>query len=81
MGNVIGSSVFDLLAIMGITATTTPIAVPEQILNYDIWIMMACAVLLYIFAARKMSLGKTWGIFLSLAYAAYIYGVFALDPI
>lgn len=79
IGNVIGSNVFNLLAIMGITVTVIPIPIPEQILVYDIWVMLACAVLLYIFAAKRLSLGKTWGIFLSVAYVAYIYGVFALD--
>ncbi len=79
IGNVIGSNVFNLLAIMGITVTVIPIPIPEQILVYDIWVMLACAVLLYIFAAKRLCLGKVWGVFLSVAYIAYIYGVFALD--
>ncbi|KZL22476.1 calcium/sodium antiporter [Pseudovibrio sp. WM33] len=79
LGNVIGSNVFNLLAIMGITVTIIPIPIPEQILVFDIWVMLACAVLLYIFAAKRLCLGKAWGIFLSVAYVAYIYGVFALD--
>ncbi|KZL21593.1 Inner membrane protein YrbG [Pseudovibrio axinellae] len=79
LGNVIGSNVFNLLAIMGITVTVIPIPVPEQILVYDIWVMLACALLLYIIAAKRLCLGKVWGICLTAAYVAYIYVVFALD--
>ena len=75
LGNVIGSNVFNLLAIMGITATVIPIPIPQQILNFDIWVMLGCAALLYYFAARKVCLSKFWGTALCVGYVAYIYGV------
>ncbi|WP_102866948.1 calcium/sodium antiporter [Pseudovibrio exalbescens] len=81
LGNVIGSNLFNILAILGITSLIAPIPVPEQILEMDIWVMLGCAILLLIFAMRRMCLGRGWGLLLTAGYISYIYGVFALGKI
>lgn len=43
VGNILGSNVFNILCVMGLTALVRPIAVPEEILRRDAWVMLAMA--------------------------------------
>ncbi|MDD7910218.1 MULTISPECIES: calcium/sodium antiporter [Pseudovibrio] len=81
LGNVIGSNVFNILAILGITSVIAPIPVPEQILQMDVWVMLGCALLLLYFAGRRVCLSRGWGALLTIGYISYIYGVFALGKV
>lgn len=78
IGNVIGSNVFNLLAIMGITTVVVPLDVPLELMDLDIWVMLATAVLLLGLAHWRVCLGKLAGGVMVCAYAAYIYSVYAL---
>lgn len=71
-GNVVGSNVFNILGILGVTALVKPIAVPPEVLRLDIWVMSGVTVLLLIFAATGWRLAR-WeaGVFLAL-YALYM---------
>ncbi|MEP4031774.1 calcium/sodium antiporter [Roseibium polysiphoniae] len=79
IGNVIGSNVFNLLAIIGITTAIVPVEVPAEILKLDIWVMLACAVLLLVLAAKKICLGRISGFVLTAAYVLYIFTVYCLS--
>ncbi|MTI43652.1 cation:H+ antiporter [Roseibium hamelinense] len=79
IGNVIGSNIFNLLAIIGITTAVVPIDVPKEILVFDIWVMMGCAVLLLALAAFRVCLNKVSGAALTAAYLGYIYAVYAFS--
>ncbi|MBD8876108.1 calcium/sodium antiporter [Roseibium polysiphoniae] len=79
IGNVIGSNVFNLLAIIGITTAIVPVEVPAEILKLDIWVMLACAVLLLVLAAKKICLGRMSGFVLTAAYVLYITVVYYLS--
>ncbi|MBO6757452.1 MAG: calcium/sodium antiporter [Roseibium sp.] len=76
IGNVIGSNIFNLLAIIGITTAVIPVDVPAEILKLDIWVMLACAFILLGLAAFRVTLGKAMGIALTGAYCTYIYTVY-----
>jgi cation:H+ antiporter len=78
IGNVIGSNIFNLLAIIGITAVVVPIDVPPEVLKLDIWVMLACAILLMVLAACRICLGKISGLVMTGAYALYIASVYML---
>jgi len=78
IGNVIGSNIFNLLAIIGITAVVVPIDVPPEVLNLDIWVMLACALLLTVLAGFKVCLKKIAGLTMTAAYALYIATVYLL---
>lgn len=43
LGNVIGSNIFNILSILGITALIKPIPIPAEILQFDLWIMIAAS--------------------------------------
>ncbi|GGB35163.1 sodium:calcium antiporter [Roseibium aquae] len=76
IGNVIGSNIFNLLAIIGITTAVVPIDVPAEILKLDIWVMLGCAVLLLGLAAYRVTLNRTAGVVFVGAYCAYVYAVY-----
>ena len=44
VGNAVGSNIFNLLAILGITALVRPIGVPEAVLEFDLPMMIAVAI-------------------------------------
>lgn len=77
VGNVVGSNIFNIGSIMGITALVQPMAVDASILRVDIWIMLACALLIAGLAHWKVKLGKFVGIVMTTLYAIYIAIQFA----
>ncbi len=79
IGNVIGSNVFNLLAIIGITATVVPIEVPQEVLHLDVWVMLGCAVLLTALAGFRICLGRISGLVMTSAYCLYIFAVYSLS--
>ena len=71
-GNVIGSNVFNVLGILGATAVVHPLVVPPEIARVDIWIMLAAALLLMVFALSERRIARSEGVLLLAAYAAYL---------
>jgi cation:H+ antiporter len=79
IGNVIGSNLFNLFAVMGVTtlvAGERGIKVPEHLLAFDLWVMLGSAALLIPFAFLHKSITRTWGIIFLAAYVLYIYFIF-----
>ena len=75
IGNVIGSNLFNLLGIMGITAMVTDIPVPASFMSMDLWIMFGTALILVPIAIFRAPINRlTGGVFLS-AYVGYIIWV------
>ncbi|WP_306141385.1 calcium/sodium antiporter [Roseibium sp. MMSF_3412] len=81
IGNVIGSNIFNLLAIIGITAVVVPIDVPPEVLKLDVWVMLACAVLLAVLSGFRICLGKISGLAMTAAYCLYITTVYMLGHV
>ncbi|NHF73878.1 calcium/sodium antiporter [Paracoccus xiamenensis] len=71
LGNVIGSNLFNILAIMGVTAFFGPLDVPDQMLRFDLWFMLATTALLGPFLFRHIAVGRLAGGVLIAIYAAY----------
>ena len=72
LGNVIGSNMFNLLAIIGIASFVGDIPVANGILGFDIWVMLGASALLIPFVFFKQNITKGWGVILSALYATYI---------
>ncbi len=72
LGNVIGSNMFNLLAIIGVASLVGPIDVSDKILSFDIWIMLASSLLLIPFVFFKMNITRAWGGVLTALYVAYV---------
>jgi cation:H+ antiporter len=72
LGNVIGSNMFNLLAIIGITAVIGPIPVDPEFLRFDLWVMLAASLLIVPFVFFKQDIGRVWGVILTGLYVAYV---------
>ncbi len=72
LGNVVGSNLFNMLAVMGPVVMIQPIEISEQILNFDIWVMLAATLLLFVFMAFRGRVTKIEATFLLGSYIAYI---------
>ena len=72
IGNVIGSSIFNLLGIAGVTALVSPIDVGAQFIEADIGILLAASAGVVVLALALGRLGRRAGLLLLTAYAAYI---------
>jgi len=75
LGNVLGSNIFNLLFILGVTAIATPIIIAEQLIRKDAPIMVGIS-LLTLMLALDGNLGWIDGVILLLCLIAYT--VFAL---
>ena len=71
-GNVIGSNIFNVLGILGITALVEPLAVAPQIAAFDIWVMTAATAALIAVAVTGWRITRGEGAALLAAYVAYI---------
>jgi len=78
IANVLGSNIFNVAGVLGITAVIKPIQVNPRILNFDYWWMMGFLVLLLlmIFIFRQRKISRIEGGFLIVVYAVYIYLLF-----
>jgi len=75
IGNLMGSNLFNILTVLGITAVIQPLqVVDQQLLALDVWVMLGFAVLLLplVFFAKKLQLSWRQGTVLLGCYAAYI---------
>jgi len=76
LGNLIGSNIFNLMAVLGITSMIMPITVIDQgLLNNDIFWMLGISFLIFplVFFPKGLRLGWRDGTILLLVYAAFIY--------
>ncbi|MGV0035601.1 MAG: sodium:calcium antiporter [Candidatus Azotimanducaceae bacterium WSBS_2022_MAG_OTU7] len=71
IGNVVGSNLFNILAILGITSLLTDIVDPE-FLQFDLWVMLGCSIILWIFVLTKGTINRATGGFFLVGYFSYL---------
>ncbi len=71
LGNILGSNLFNILGILGITAVITPLQVPQEIMSFDIWVLLGATVILLVFAMTGGRICRREGAIMLLAYAGY----------
>jgi cation:H+ antiporter len=79
LGNLIGSNIFNIASVLGLTALIKEIPVTEvQILSRDIFWMLGFSAILIplVFIPKKFMIGRFKGVFLFLGYSLFIYFVF-----
>jgi len=72
LGNVIGSNMFNLLAIIGVASLIAPMPVDPAFLHFDLWVMLGASLLLVPFVFLRRDLTRAWGVLLSALYVGYI---------
>ena len=76
LGNLVGSNIFNILAVVGITSIITPITASDSTLyTHDIYWMLGVSLLLpmLVFMPKKMQLDQKSGILLLLLYGVFLY--------
>lgn len=72
LGNIVGSNIFNVLAILGITALVQPISIPWQTIQRDVWVMLAVSLLLLPFLMSGSRLGRREGALFLVGYIVYV---------
>ena len=71
LGNVIGSNIFNILFVLGISSTLSPILVNSQSL-IDVLILLGITIICYIFTIYNQRIGRTKGIIMTLTYIIFM---------
>ena len=77
IGNVIGSNLFNVLAIAGAASLFGPMPVDRGILEFDIWVMLGSTLLLAPFIFLRKDIGRLLGALLVALYACYVVSILA----
>lgn len=72
VGNVLGSNIFNILGILGVTAAVKPQAIAPQVFRLDLPVMLGAAILAAIFLRTGSKLSRPEGAVMLVGYAAYI---------
>lgn len=75
LGNILGSNIYNILGIGGVTALIAPVDVPRQIVVFDNPVMIGVSVLLVVVAATGMRIGRREGAVLIAGYVAYVAAI------
>ncbi|MCB0802273.1 MAG: calcium/sodium antiporter [Flavobacteriales bacterium] len=73
IGNLIGSNLFNILAILGITSLIEPIAVSDSINHFDMYYMLGISLLVFPLMYFGRKVGRLKGLLLVSVYIIYIY--------
>jgi len=71
LGNVVGSNIFNVLFILGISALVAPLAVSQQLVRFDVPLMISLSVLMLIFGLDE-KFSRTEGLFLFTGLVMYV---------
>lgn len=72
LGNVIGSNMFNLLAIIGISSMAGPIPVNATFFTFDFWVMLGASLLLAPFVFLRLRMGRAIGLVFVALYVVYV---------
>ena len=72
LGNLIGSNIFNLLAIIGITSLISPVPVDPIFIKFDFWIMLGASVLIAPFILLNIKFNRLSGFVFVALYISYL---------
>ena len=79
VGNIIGSNIFNILCILGISSLINPLPLQGRLLEIDQFVMLAAAVGLLLFLFFGLRLSRMKGALLLLGYVAYIAAMLGMQ--
>jgi cation:H+ antiporter len=71
LGNIVGSNIFNILFVLGASATISPLAVNDKIFM-DIGAMIILTIVLLLFSRTRFKISKVEGVILAAAYISYL---------
>lgn len=75
LGNILGSNIYNILGIGGITALIAPTEVPRQIATFDNLVMVGISVALLVMARTGWKIGRVEGAVLVSGYVGYVWWI------
>ena len=72
LGNVLGSNIYNILGVLGISSFFANFSVPYSIANFDLYVMTAVIIIITLFMLVRKRLGRTYGILSLLIYLGYV---------
>ena len=76
VGNVLGSNLFNLFGITGVTAMFTPLPFSDKIVSFDLWILLAATALIIPFMLSGRRISRLEGSILLVLYVGFIASQF-----
>lgn len=73
LGNVVGSNIFNILSILGVTVLIRPLPIAPEMLGRDLWVMLGAALVIGPFLWFGWRVGKWAGGAMVMAYAIYLW--------
>ncbi|MCU0987029.1 MAG: calcium/sodium antiporter [Acetobacteraceae bacterium] len=77
LGNILGSNIYNILGILGVSSLIAPTEIPPEIARTEMWVMLA-ATLLLVPAMLSGRVGRGLGGAMLVGYAAYVGRLIAL---
>lgn len=72
IGNIVGSNIFNIFGILGLTAVVSPIPVAGRFLTFDLPVMIAVSIGLTLML-RRPQIGRVAGIIMLVLYGGYVW--------
>ena len=72
LGNLIGSNIFNLLAIIGITSLISPVPVDPIFIRFDFWVMLGASALIAPFILLNIQFNRLSGFLFVALYISYL---------
>jgi len=79
LGILLGSNIFNVFAVLGITSIVTPLVVNDSnLMDFDIYVMLFFAAIIFplIFFPKKLILGRIEGLIILICYMIYVVNIF-----
>ncbi len=73
IGNIVGSNIFNVLGILGVTALIAPIPVASRFLTFDLPVMIGLSLLLTALLLTRQVIGRGIGVAMLAGYVAYVW--------
>lgn len=73
IGNIVGSNIFNVLGILGVTALIAPIPVASRFLTFDLPVMIAVSLVLTALLLTRPVIGRVAGLAMLAGYAVYVW--------
>lgn len=75
-GNVLGSNLFNILAVLGAASITAPVPVPEAMLTFDFWVMLGATLILIPYMISGRPISRPVGMLFVLVYLGFVAAQF-----
>ena len=75
LGNLIGSNIFNLLAIIGITSLISPVPVDPTFIKFDFWVMLGASLLIAPFIFLNIQFNRLSGFLFVALYISYLTAI------